>query len=166
MTNEEILFLVENLPQVDAPNMEQDFNYAVSFNLYEAEKIKKSIDKSLELKPGLKAFNGAMDDLRKKHADQDEEGEPVSIFIAGPLGPQKQYQIPGIDNPSSPFQKAVEQLKIKHKKDFDDREKQLEFLSKPNKQFKPIMVSHKDVPKGLSRIAMDAVFLFVIKLKK
>jgi hypothetical protein len=166
MTNDDVLFLAENLPDVDVPDMDGDFNYAVSYNMREAERIAVSIRKVIASKEGMKEYLKGVQALREEYADKDPTGKPITTERPVKGGVQTLYAIPGLQNPNSPFNKAVEELKEKHKKDFEEEEKQMEFLQKENKQFKPLTVTRRQVPKGLSRRAMDAVFLFVEKPKK
>jgi len=56
----------------------------------------------------------------------------------------------------------VAKLKEEYKKDTDKHEKKMEFLEEENKDFKPEWIDLADVPTGLPRRAMDALF-FVIK---
>jgi len=163
MTNEEVLFVANNLTAVDAPDMEPEFNYAVSGNLTEAERIAKKIRDALKPSDEVKAFEKKMQALREKHALKDEKGDSKFTMIPTPSGqPTKQYTIPGSESDTSPFSKAVAKLKEEYKKDTDKHEKKMEFLEEENKDFKPEWIDLADVPTGLPRRAMDALF-FVIK---
>jgi len=166
MTNDDVIFLSEVLPLVNVPDMEPDFNYAVSFNLREAEKIAVDINKAIEPKPGMEAYDKSAQELREEYAEKDPDGNAAFTAEATEHGPIRHYKIPGLEVSSSLFNMAVAKLKKKHEKDFKEREVQLEFLKKENKQIKLLEISKSDIPKGLSRRAMDAVFLFTKKPKK
>jgi len=163
MTNDDVLFLAQTLPLVDAPDMDPDFNYLVSAAMRLAEGVEKDIKKALEPKKVFQDYLDAMEELRKTHAKKDKEGKPIQKIEAGPNGPVKQYDIPDVNNLSSPFQKAVEKLNEDSKVALDARKKQLEFLDKENKNYNPDFISRDLHPKGLSRRAMDAIFLITKK---
>jgi len=163
MTNDDVLFLSQTLPLVDAPDMDPDFNYLVSAAMRSAEGIAKDIEKALTPKKGFQDYLDAMEELRKTYARKDKDGDPIKVVEAGEMGPQKKYDIPDVNNLNSPFQKAVEKLNSDSKVALDERKKQLLFLDKENKNYNPDFISRDLHPKGLSRRAMDAIFLITKK---
>lgn len=163
MTNEEVLFVANNLTAVDAPDMEPGFNYSVSGNLTEAERVAKKIRDAIKPSDEMKEYEKKMQELREKHSDKDEKGNPKFTIIILPNGQSsKQYTIPAAESPNSPFGKDIKKLKDEYQKHIDKYEKNSEFLQEENKDFKPEWIELEDVPKGLPRAAMDALY-YVIK---
>lgn len=167
MTNEEILFMANNLTAVDAPEMDAEFNYYVSANLNEAERVAKNIREAIKPGEKLEEYDKEVQALREKYATKDEKGNPNVQIIKLPNGQQqRQYDIPGGESKTSEFGKALEKLRTKYKKDLDDQKEKMKFLEKENKEFKPVMIDLDDVPKGLNRQAMDALFYVIKKPEK
>lgn len=164
MKNNDILFLAQSLPLVDAEMMDADFNYAISYNIREAQKIADNIHKALEPSTEFKEYESKMQELREKYARKDENNEPIASKMTTASGQiLKTYDIPGIDDPKSKFSVSRDALKEQYKEVLLKREKQFEFLKQENKEANFIMIEKKLVPKGLSRAAMDAVFLLIEK---
>lgn len=163
MKNHEILTLAEVLPLVDAPNMDGDFNYAISDNLLNAKHYAISINKAIEASEKVKEYEEKLKELQMEYAEKDDDGVVISqTFEVG--GRQLiQYKIPGVGIPESEFTKAVEKLNATYKKDLDAHEKKKEYLQKENKQFKPLMINRKLIPNSLPRHVMDVVYLLVEK---
>ena len=160
MTNNDVLFLAQVLGEVDAPDMEPDFNYAVSHNIREAEKVSEIIRDAVKPGEEFKEFEKEMQDLRLKYTNKDPEGNPIIIKREANGRVTSTYDIPGLNHTQSPFNLEVEKCKERFKAVIDKQEKKLEFLKEKNTKADIIMVDKSDWPKsGLSRIAADAVFL-------
>lgn len=157
MKNQDVLYLAMALKDVDAPEMEPGFNYAISATLADANKVAETIKKALAPTEEYSKYEEELQALREKFAEKDENGDPKFFSNNG----VKQYVIKDIGKPGNPFSKAVEKLQEKNKEVIDKREKQLEFIFEENKDFKPHTVSVAQIPKGLSRASMDAVYLIV-----
>ena len=167
MTNEEVLFVANNLTAVNAPDMEPDFNYKVSANLSEAEKVAKNIREAVKPGEKLEEYEKEIQALREKYAMKDDKGNPNVRTITLPGGQvRKEYDIPGGDSKTSEFGKALDKLKKKYQEDLDKQEEKMKFLEKENKEFKPTLIDLEDVPKGLTRQAMDALFYVIKKPEK
>ena len=158
MTNDDVLFLAQALGAVDAPEMEPDFNYAVSHNLRQAETVAETIRDAV--KPGEKfdEYKKEMQNLRLEFTRKDDDDNPITFKDENIRG-QVTYDIPGLSNPGSPFNLAVEECKEKFKAEIKEQEKRLEFLKSKNTKVDIMMIDVDDIPKGLSRVAMDGVFL-------
>lgn len=162
MTNDDVIFLAESLPFVDAKEMDPDFNYAVSHNLRLCENVAKDIQKAISPTDDFKKFEEDMNKLREKYANKDEHGKLIKQTQQTSNGMMVFYDIPDMSNPKSKFNVGSDKLKKEFQKTIDKREEQMEFLKKENAQVKLMMVDKDLLPKGLTRRAMDAVF-FMIK---
>lgn len=167
MTNSECVFMFNGLQEVNAPNMEVKFNYAIAKNLRKLEARIKLYEKASELREEYKKFLEEKEDANKKFADKDENGDPKKKVInqEGMRG-QMAYVIPGDGDPKSEYTKAIEKIVAKHKPAIDARSKQVkeynEFMQDEAEDVNLHMVDLDLVPAGLSRKAMDAVY-FMIK---
>lgn len=160
MTNDDVLFLAQALGAVDAPDMEPDFNYAVAHNLREAEKISETIRDAVKPGDDFKKFEDEMQELRLKYTRNDSEGNPImNERDAGGGRTTSTYDIPGLNNPNSPFNLAVKKCKEEFKTEIDKQEKKLEFLKNNNTKADIMMIDKEDWPTGLSRVAADGIFL-------
>lgn len=163
MTNEQVLALAEGLPLVDVPDMTGAFNYAVSVNLLEAQRIAPSIQKGIEPDEKMAEYDEKSKKLLTEHANKDEKGKAITQeFIVGNRK-MIQYDIPGLGDPESEYSKAVEKLKEEYKEVIKAHNKKLEFLDKENKEFKPILILVSEIPKGLSREASNTIVPLVEK---
>jgi len=166
MTNDDVLFLAQTLGQVNVPNMEPEFNYAVASNLREAEKVAKIIQDAIKPGEDFKNFEKGMQKLREKHARKDDKGKPISTKYEVAGLPKVTYDIPNINDPNGAFNKAVTKIRDEFKETIENQEGRLSFLEKENEEIKLIMVDVSDIPKGLSRRAMDGVYLMTNKPEK
>lgn len=161
MTNQEVVYLANVLKEVDAPEMEPSFNYAISATLSDAIKISEDIKKALVPTEEFSQLEKDLQGLREKHAEKDEEGKPKTVTFEGGM---KQYVIVDAEKPTSPFGKAVAKLQEKYKEAIKKRDEQLDFITKENEDFEPHKITVDQIPKGLSRAAMDAVFMITEKI--
>jgi hypothetical protein len=163
MKNSEILTLARGLPLVNVPDMDGDFNYAISDNLLRARMVAISIKKATEATDAVKNYEKELSDLQKEHAEKDPLGEIIyETFTIGDQTMTK-FNIVDFAIPNSPFNKAAAKLKRHYQKELDAHTKKMEFLNKENKEFKPLMISKKLIPKGLPRDVMNIVYLLIEK---
>ena len=163
MKNKDILLLTDVLPLVDVPDMDGDFNYAISANLTDAQLVAISIQKAIEPSQGVRNYEKGIKDLREEHAEKKEDGSiDVEETVVGNQILSK-YNILGLKDPDSPYNCAAKELKELHKEDLEARQRQLEFLDKENEDFSPHMIPKKLLPPGLARYMMDAIFLLIEK---
>lgn len=163
MTNKQVLALAEGLPFVDVPDMTGAFNYAVSANLLEAQRISKSINDGIKPDEAMKEYDKKSKKLLEDHSNKDKDGKPISTDhrIGNKL--MTHYDIPGIGDTKSKYSKAFEKLKEEYKDVIKTHEKKLEFLDVKNNEFKPVMIHIDEIPKGLSREASDTILPLVKK---
>lgn len=163
MTNRQVLAFANGLQGVDAPDMEGDFNYAISANKAEAKRIAVSINAAIKPNEAMEKYEQERRDLIIKHCDKDERGEPISRVVTAGDQTFIKYNVPDIDDPKSDYNRELGVIKENYKGDIEAHEKKLKFLDKDNSEFKPIMIPRKDIPKGLSREAMDLILPLVKK---
>lgn len=163
MTNKQVLALAEGLPFVDVPDMTGAFNYAVSANLLEAQRISKSINDGIKPDAKMEEYDEKSKKLLEDHSNKDKDGKVISTEHQIGNKVMIHYDIPGIGDPESKYSKAFEKLKEEYKEVIKAHEKKLEFLDVKNNEFKPLMITLDEIPKGLSRLASDAIFPLVKK---
>lgn len=164
MKNGEILLLVHELPTVSPPNMEGWFNYAIEETLQRAEQKAKSIRKVIEPKEKMAEYQDLLKKIQERFCNKDEYGKPIKKITKLSGGKVfEQYEIPESEDPKSLFSVAVKDLSDEYKKDIEEYEKGLDFLDEENNDFEPFWITAKQIPDGLSRNQMKAVFLMIKK---
>lgn len=160
MKNYEIVYLANALKKVDAPVMGGWFNYAVSDATKKAEDIAENIMAAIVPDEEYSKYEERMNLLREEHSEKDENGNSIFTQLDNGL---RQYSIPVANDPESDFMKSFHKLKEVYKEAIAQREKQLEFLEEENKDFEPLEITYKDLPDGLSRQDMNAVYMIMKK---
>ncbi len=162
MTNRQVVALAEGLPFVDVPDMTGAFNYAVDANLLEAQRFAPSIKKAIKPDDKMLEYEEKSKKLMEDHS-KDKEGKIQSTEHR--IGNQIMihYDIPGLGDPESEYDKAFYKLKEEHKGVIHAHNKRLEFLDRENKEFSPIMIHVSEIPNGLSREQSKTIFVLVDK---
>jgi len=164
MKNKDILLLDQVLPELSPPDMDRWFNYAVQETIQRAAAKAKSIREVIAPKEKMKEYQDKLKELQKKHATQDEYGEPVKeVKELGGGRVLEKFIIPEVDNPRGKFRKAVDKLDREYKETIDEYNKGLEFLDEENKDFEPYWVTVDQHPNGLTIEEGKAVFLMTKK---
>jgi hypothetical protein len=161
------LRLFEGLGEVNASNMSAKFNYAISKNRNMLEGIIKDLNKTIEETDDFKKYREAKNKILEKYARKDSEGNPIMVNQdAGGGRTIRVYDVPErfLTDPGTSCGIELQSLRKKHKKVIDEREKQIDSyneLLEDISEFVPFLIDLKEVPSGLSRRAMDAVFLII-----
>ena len=164
MKNKDILFLESELPKISPPDMDRWFNYAVQETIQRAQAKAISIKDVVKAKGEMKKYEEALKELQIKHAKKDEFGEPIKEVM--PIGGGQQferYDIEDIKNPNGAFNVAVDKLSEKYKEAIENHLEGMKFLDEENTDFEPYWVTIDQIPNGLTRVEMSAVFLMVKK---
>jgi hypothetical protein len=164
MTNNQILMLEQELPNVNVPDMDRWFNYAVQETIQRATEKAKVIREVIKPKEGMEKYQGELKKLQIKYSNKDENGEPVMLITD--LGDGKKlerYDIPDINKPNGKFNEAINRLQKKYQADIDKYNEGLKFLEEENKDFEPFWVTVDQIPNGLMRDQMAVVFLMIKK---
>lgn len=156
MTNQKILDLIPGLRAVDAPGMDPDFNYNVSETLAAAVDLSTHIIKAIEPTTKMEEYNDKANTLRVEYAAKDKEGNPIHSMRPGGI---KDYIIPGSELPTCEFRVKLKALEDEYAKEIEAHKEKLKYLEQENKKFKPSWIKKSTIPEGLSRRAMNAVFM-------
>lgn len=164
MKNRDILLLDQELPNLSLPDMDRWFNYAVQETIERAATKAKSIRKVIEPKPRMVEHNDKLKELQKKHANKNEFDEPIlKVTDLGNGRRLEVFDIPEVNNPKSEFNLAVESLKDEYADAIEEYKDGLKFLDEDNFDFEPHWVTIDQIPNGMSRTQMSAVFLMIKK---
>ena len=164
MKNKDILLLNQALPQLSPPEMDRWFNYAVQETIQRASAKAISIREVIAPKDGMKEYQKALKELQEEHAKKDEYNQPIREIK--PIGNGKQmerYEIPELNNPNGKFNLAAKELDLKYDKAINEYNECLKFLDEENTDFEPYWVKVDQIPNGLTRNEMAAVFLMINK---
>ena len=166
MTNNEILILAVGLRDINPPNMNGDFNYAISTNRQEAERIAVNIREAIKESEEFAKFKKELQGLQEEYAEKDDEGKVISENIPLPNGTSIiQYSIPAARDPESDFNKKLGELDEKYKEAIDEQNNRLKFLDQENEEFAIFQIEKKDIPVGLEREQMDLILPLIKKAK-
>ena len=164
MKNKDILLLDRELPNISPPNMKGWFNYAVQETIQSASAKTVSIRNVIKPKEKMAEYQKILHGLQKKHAAQDEYGEPIlEITELGGGRRYEEYDIIEIDNPKGEFNVAIKKLDEEYKEAIDEYNEGLKFLDEENEDFEPHWIEPDMIPDDLSRNQMRAVFLMIKK---
>jgi len=169
MTNRECLDMLGALhlmDQVSPALLHVRLAYAVAKNKRKLSEIEEDIKALLKQSEGYSKFIDEKTKLLQKHAERDDKDRPVTKIINSIEGPIENYTLRGGSGPGSPFAKDLEKLKLKHKKEIEEREEQVkkynQFLEEKS-DFDPHMITEDLLPeKGIPQAAMNGL-IFMIK---
>jgi hypothetical protein len=162
MTNNQVLIFAVGLKSISPPEMNGDFNYAISSTLESAVAQAKHIREATKDSKEMEEYRGKLEELQKKHAKKDREGEPICKVIDLPNGSQLiQYNIPDALDPESEFNTKLKELNEEYDEDIKKQEERMKFLDEENNRFDPVFIERKDIPKGLSREEMNLILPLV-----
>jgi hypothetical protein len=164
MTNNQILMLEQELQNLNPPDMDRWFNYAVQETIQRATEKAKVIREVIKPKDKMVEYQDELKKLQIKHANKDENGDPVvSVMELGNGQRAERFEIPDIGDPKGKFNVAVDKLMKKYKEAIDEYNEGLKFLDEENEDFEPHWVSVEQIPDGLSRSEMSLVYLMIKK---
>lgn len=140
-----------------------EFCFMISNN---KELIKNDIEKfenAKEKNPDYGLFIKEIEDLKVKHSNKDDKGEPIKIQKVNPNGQIGIYfDIPDAENEESAFRKDVKKTQDKWKKAIDNQtriniEFETKFLAKEysGKLYK---IKKEDLPKDMNQEEMDIIY--------
>jgi hypothetical protein len=152
------LEILKGLQSVDAPEMDPEFNYAVSKNIHILEEIKQCLEDAAADPKGYDLYLKALEEINKLHSKKDK-GEPILIPLPGG---RAKYDIIESDD----YNLEIKNLNEKHYKVIEAKKRNIQkyndMLNKECSELKFFEVDRKHIPKGLTRTAMNAVF-YIIK---
>jgi len=131
-------------------------NYATSKNRDKLKKLVKRIDAQEKETPEYEAYNDARIALCLEHAKKTNGGSPVIVQD----GDQKRYDM--VDKGA--FDKALEELREKHKPSIDEQnklEKEYEEMLKEEIEIEVHMISLDIVPEDINGAQMDGIFWMI-----
>ena len=102
------LIMNEGLADVNAPGMKSRFSYAVARNKRILEPVVKSLQEIVEPNADHKKFQEERQAILKKHAEKDENGDPIMQTTNVGGRPQQNYRILGISNEKNPFNLEID----------------------------------------------------------
>lgn len=164
MKNGQILLLDQELPNINPPNMNGWFNYAVQETIQMAASKAISIRDVISVKGDMLKYQDELNELQEKYAVRDEYDKPIKHIT--PIGSGRQYEvfeIKEIDNPEGEFNVALAKLDEKYKEAIEDYKNKLKFLDEENPNFEPLWIEPKMIPDGLTRNQMKAIILMIKK---
>jgi len=162
MTNDQVLSLAIGLRSLSPPNMNGWFNYAMSANLEAAAAESKHIREAIKDSKEMTEYKEQLKALQEGHSIKDKDGKPTYDVINLPNGSQLvKYDIPSAKDPDSEFSTKLKELNEKYDKDIKKQDKRMKFLNEENKMFKPVFITPKDIPDGLTREEMNLILPLV-----
>jgi len=166
MKNVDILLLANTLPSISPPDMDRWFNYAVQETINRATSTAKIINEVIKPKEKMIEYNKKLKELQLKHTHRDEFGDPVKHTNVINGREFEVFDISEINNPKGAFNVATNKLNEEYKEAIKEYNDGLTFLEEENEDFEPYWVTIDQIPNGLTRNEMKAVFLMVEKPKK
>lgn len=150
MKNQEILSLYENLHQLNLKGVK--FSYAIAKNIALIKPEVEALQKATEMSEEYKAFDAKRIELAKKHAKENDQGEPVQEggkFIL---------------EDKQAFKEEFDALKEENKELIESREAQIkeftELLDKQN-DIKLFKINIKDVPEEITTVQMNQIYSLI-----
>ena len=147
MKYKQILELNKSLSELKLPGVK--FAYAVARNIQALKPEVTALQEAIKQSPEYQAYEKARVDLATKHASKDEKGKPVIVGNEFAIEDQEA------------FDKAIEELKEKHKTTIEAREQQLkdfnELLEK-DVDVTLFKVALEDVPQNITTNQMTSIF--------
>lgn len=163
MKNKDILLLSQALPHISPPEMDRWFNYAVQETIQRAESKAVSIKSIIKPKEKMAEYQEKLKKLQEEYSNKDEYGQPIKqIDIIG--GMQRElYDIPDMKNPKGDFNVAIDELESEYDASIKEYKEGLKFLDEDNPDFEPYWITVDQIPNGLTRAEMSAIFLMIKK---
>jgi hypothetical protein len=147
--------------------MDRWFNYAVQETIQRAVEKAAVIREVIKPKEDMVEYQDELKKLQIKHADKDDDGNPVMEEIELENGQKvEKFVIQDIQDRKGKFNVAVDKLLKKYKEAIDGYNEGLKFLDEENKDFEPHWISVDQIPDGITRDEMSLVYLMVAKEKK
>lgn len=142
------------------------FLYIIARNKENLNRIITTLEETVALSADFKKYNEKREELNKKHAKKDENGQPLKEQFVHGDQMMERYIIPGMNDEASVYQKEFNKLKQEFKDTIDEQKQKEESYNSMLKQealdFKPFTISIEDVPEGLSAFAWDGL-IHIIK---
>jgi hypothetical protein len=125
------------------------------------------MEKEKEQSPGFKKYMKDAEIIKREYALKDHIGRPVMKPGNFPSGRQGMfYNIPGSEDPESPFRKSLSELEITNKEfiiEQENKERKFydEYLEEEFGEFDFRKVKYSEVPKEITQDQMDAIFILL-----
>ncbi len=163
MTRREILTMADGLKKARLTG--PHFTYAVKTNKLAVYPKAKSIRESIAPAKEHTKYLNAQEALNASMARKDPSGAAVKFRVQGGM----MYDLPGLGDPSSEYEKATAKLKEEHKQAIESHEK----AQKENEKFLDeddsvnlMMINIKMVPKDVPQDVMDGLFYMIKKVEQ